>query len=138
MNLSQRELDLLLGNTKKPRIESKKIIIDGHEFASQNEGLIYWEFKHDPEIKIIKLQPKFELTPKFERFGKTYQPITYKADFRIEINGLEWIIEVKSIGTLKANSKSYPMRRKLFLMRYADLRFREIIFSSGKRTEKIY
>lgn len=123
---------------KNPRVNSNKIEIDGHLFDSKSEGKIYVEFKRDPSVTILELQPFFCLLPKFKLRGKTYQSIDFTSDFRILENGVEWIVEIKSIGTLKANSKSYPMRRKLFLSSNPDLRFREIIFDRDKRTEKTY
>jgi len=121
-----------------PRVNSKKVIIDGIEFDSTTEGNIYWEFKHDPEIEILELQPHFELLPEIRRTGKIYRAIGFTLDYRILNKGVEEVVDVKSIGTLKANSKSYPMRRKLFLSQNPGLRFREIIFDGKKRIEKVY
>jgi len=39
------------------KVRRQKIIIDGHEFDSKIEALIYSEFKIDPEVEILKLQP---------------------------------------------------------------------------------
>lgn len=119
---------------KNPRVNSNSVIIDGIEFKSTSEGLIYIEYRDDPNIKILELQPKFELIRSFKRNGKKIQSIDYTSDFRILENKTEWVVEVKSSGSLKANSKSYPMRRKLFLYKYPHLRFREIIFDKGKIT----
>ena len=122
----------------KSRVNSKKVFLDGNWFDSQSESDISWEFKVDPNIQILELQPKFELLPAFERFGVKYRSIDFTPDFRILENGVELVVEAKSIGTLKANSKSYPMRRKLFLSQNPDLRFKEIIFDRGNRVEKTY
>lgn len=120
------------------RVRSSKIEYDGHVFDSKLEAKIYGEYKFDPDIVILELQPQFTLLNAFKRNGKTHRNITYMPDFKITIKGVEWIIEVKSAGTLKANSKSYPIRRKLFLSKYPDLNFREIIFDGKKRTEIEY
>ena len=153
MRLSEPEFELLkkFGNVKviseiggKPktkkssRVNSNKTIVDDIEFDSQIEAVIYCELRDDPNIEIIKLQPEFILQEKFKRFGKTYQPIKFTPDFHIKENGVEWIIEVKSKGTLYANSKSYPMRRKLFLKNNPGLRYREIIFDKKERILKEY
>ncbi len=141
---SESELKQLLKNRnikirgKNPRMKSNKTILDGHEFDSKKEADIYFEFKHDPDIEILELQPKFTLIEKFQRRGKTYRAIKFTADFRIKDKGIELIIDVKSAGTLKANSKSYPMRRKLFLLNFPLLIFKEIIFNGRKRVEKVY
>lgn len=123
---------------KTGRVHSHKIEIDGHLFDSKAEALIYSEFKIDPDVIILELQPQFVLLRPFKRKNKFYRGITYKSDFSISIKGYHWIIEVKSKGTLKANSKNYPMRRKLFLNKFPDLNFREIIFNGKQRTEIDY
>lgn len=153
MRLSEKELDEILkrGNakirsensdkklpgekkSKKGRVSGNKVEIDGHIFPSDKEAEIYQEYKFDPNIEIISLQPRFILLPSFKRNGKTIRQISYKADFHIKELGVEWIVEVKSKGSLMANSKSYPIRRKLFLSKFPELRFREIIFDKKKRT----
>jgi hypothetical protein len=128
----------LKASAKQGRVSSKKIQVDGYFFDSQAEAHVYWEFKVDPDVELLALQPYFCLQKPFERGGKKYREISYKADFRIKEGGKEWIVEVKSQGTLKANSKSYPMRRKMFLKKFPALAFREIIFDKGKRIVKGY
>lgn len=123
---------------KKPRVNSNKIEIDGYQFDSKSEGKIYVEFKWDPSVKILELQPEFTLQEKFELRGKKYQSIDFTPDFRILRDGVTEIVEVKSVATIKANSKSYSMRRKMFLKNNPELMYREIIFDRKKRTEKTY
>ena len=123
---------------KRERVQSRKVRLDGHEFDSAKEAEIYLELKRDPAVEILKLQPKFTLLEGFERNGKRLRPITWTADFLIKKNGREIVVEVKSLGTKKANSKSWPMRRKLFLSRYPELVYREIFFNGRKRIEKEY
>jgi len=123
---------------KSRRVQSHKIKKDTHAFDSKIEADIYYEFKFDPDIEILELQPKFILLSPFKRKNKSYRGVTYTPDFKVRIKGFEWIVEVKSIGTLKANSKSYPIRRKLFLHKFPELNFREIIFDGKQRTEKDY
>ncbi len=139
---NEAQLKALIGEggakVKNPRMKSNKTVIDGHEFDSKKEADIYFEFKHDPDIEIIGLQPKFTLIDKFQRRGKTYRAIKFTADFKIKQDGKIIIVDVKSKGTLLANSKGYPMRRKLFLLKFPDLIFKEIIFDRRKRVEKIY
>jgi hypothetical protein len=123
---------------KKGRVQRRKVKIDGHEFDSRSEATIYCELKHDPEVKILELQPKFIILDGFNRGKKKFRPIAYTADFRIMEKGREIIVEVKSTGTLKANAKSYPMRKKMFLKKFPELGFREIIFNGSKRTIRDY
>lgn len=128
----------IASSKSKGRVYRRKVELDGHLFDSKAEALIYSEFKLDPDIEILELQPKFVLLRPFKRKNKFYKGIGYTSDFRINIKGVEWIVEVKSKGTIKANSKSYPMRRKLFLNKFPDLNFKEIIFDGLTRIEKDY
>jgi len=123
---------------KKGRVNSRKVKVDGVEFDSQAEAKIYFELKHDPDVEFLRIHPEFTLLDGFKRGKKKFQPITYKADFRIMEKGVEVIVEVKSTGTLKANAKSYPMRKKMFLKKFPELGFREIIFNGSKRTVRDY
>jgi len=129
--------EVLLKPTKR-RVQSCKTTIDNHVFDSKIEAQVYSEYKLDPDIEILELQPHFILLMPFKRRNKTYVGVTYTPDFKVRIKGFEWIVEVKSIGTLKVNSKSYPLRRKLFLYKFPELNFREIIFDGKQRTEKDY
>ena len=123
---------------EKGGLRSKKIEVDGYFFDSKKEALIYHEFKLDPDVEILELQPLFEIQPGFSLRDKKYQPIRYTADFKIlKKNSVCYIVEVKSIGTLKANSKSYPMRRKM-LLNSIGFGFREIIFDGKRRIIKEY
>ncbi len=148
---SESELKLLLKNShikisgsipppqkKKGRTGSNKVPLDGHLFDSQKEANIYLEFKHDPDIKILELQPKYIVKPEFKLRGKTYKAIKWTLDFRILDKGVEYVVDVKSVGTLRANSKSHPMRRKLFLDSYPEIILKEIVFDRKKRIENIY
>ena len=152
MSITQKQLDQMLkgihakiisgelqpDEKKKGRTGSKKVIIDGIEFDSTSEGNIYYEFKLDPDIEILELQPQFIVKPKFTLRGKKYQSIKWTLDFRILDKGVEYVVDVKSIGTYKANSKSHSIRRKLFLTAYPDLILKEIVIDGKKRTEKVY
>lgn len=152
MSISQKQLDQMLKGShakiisgdplpdkkKKGRTGSKKVIIDGIEFDSTSEGNIYCEYKLDLDIKILELQPQYIVFPGFSLRSKKYQDIKWTLDFRILDKGVEYVIDVKSIGTYKANSKSHSMRRKLFLRLYPELILKEIVIDGKKRTEKVY
>jgi len=121
---------------KEGRVNSKKPVMDGIQFGSGKEAMIYQEFKLDPEIKILDFHPQYQLTPGFKRYGKKYQAMKYTADFLIERAGKPVVVEVKSKGTAKMTD--YQMRKKMFLLQNPTLRFWEIIFDREIRTEKIY
>jgi len=110
---------------------------------SSLEKIVQAEFRLSPDIVIISTQPAFEIVPGFTRNKRKYQSIKYTADFHIKECGKDIIVEVKSTGVLRANKKSYPMRRKLFLRfltdNFPEFIFREIIFDDRKnRTVKEY
>jgi hypothetical protein len=124
---------------KKGKINSNKVEFDGYTFDSQVEFDIYFECKLDPKIRILEVHPSYPLFPAFTRGGKNYADISYTADLFIYNgrSGQEEVIEVKSKGTRDMRS-DYPLRKKLFLMRYPELVFREIVFDRKARTENLY
>jgi hypothetical protein len=128
-----------ISEKKKGKIESNKVEYDGYTFASQVEFNIYFECKLDPKIRIIQVHPNFLLFPSFKRKGTKYRKISYTADLLIYNERLEQdeVIEVKSKGTRNLRS-DYPLRKKLFLMKYPGLVFREIVFDKKARTENLY
>lgn len=62
-----------------------KVMVDGIKFDSKAEARRYAELKlmeDTGHIKELKLQPKFELQPKYKNNkGQCIRSITYKADF---------------------------------------------------------
>lgn len=146
MSMSNREFQYLIRNSYckvargdapkakgQPRVNSRKIKFDGIIFDSKAEFEVYREYNFDPDIEILEIHPKFILQEGFKRNGKNHRAIEYTADFLIKEGGQKIVVEIKSLGTLKANAKSYPMRRKMFLKLFPNLRFREIIINRKKR-----
>lgn len=71
------------------------------------------KFKNFPDVE-IKLQPVYELQPKFSKCGKNYRAITYKSDFEIIRNGeAAQIIDVKGFETA-----DFKIKEKLFKYKY--------------------
>jgi len=118
------------------KYSNEKVEIDGYKFGSKYEAQIYSEFKLDPDIKILRLQPKFLLIPGFTRYDKKILPIYYVADFEIIQNEKEWVIDVKSIATEK--NAEYRLKRKLFLRSHLRTRFKEIIFGGRFPEERVW
>ena len=92
---------------------NKKVEYQGIKFDSQDE-LDYYLFLLNMQkigvIKSIVLQPKVELLPKFNKFGKKYQAITYTPDFLVEYeDGKRVYLDYKGMETQQGN-----MRRKMF------------------------
>lgn len=116
------KLELLM---KKPhKYHARSTMINGIPFASQKEAKEYSELllrQKAGEIKEIKLQPRFELQPTFQRGRKKYRPIYYIADFKVTYtDGRVEVIEVKGCKT-----KDYMIKKKLFLFKYPDVIFTE-------------
>lgn len=99
---------------------NKKVIVNGEKFVSKLEAerYIYLLKKKDEGIvKRIKLQPKFELQPKFSKYGKNYRSITYSPDFEVEyIDGTVIYEDTKGTSTHEGD-----MKRKMFDYKYSEL-----------------
>jgi hypothetical protein len=104
------------------KYKNKKIEIDGIKFDSKDESLYYLllkEFKEEGAIKDFKLQPKYELVPKFKYMGESRRAITYTPDFKvIHTNDTISVIDIKSIGTATQQGE---LRRKLFEYKYPNI-----------------
>lgn len=84
---------------------AKKIEIDGYVFASQAEGLRYWELKHlerAGEIRGLTMQPAFPIIVNDTKVA------TYKADFAYEQDGQQIVEDVKGVKT-----PTYRLKKKL-------------------------
>lgn len=95
------------------KYNNKKTMIDGIKFDSKDEAEYYLYLKDKKakgEIKDFVLQQKFELQPKFKKFGVSERAITYTVDFAIyKWNGEVEYIDVKGFGTQQGEIK-----RKIF------------------------
>lgn len=113
-------------NTSKKAKEKRTI--NGHEFSSDLEYKYYVYLLSQQEegiVKNIKLQPKFLLQEKFEKYGKKIQPINYIADFEVEYtNGDIIIFDTKGMTT-----PDFQIKRKLFDYKYPDKILRVISYS---------
>jgi len=101
------------------KYNSKKVECDGIVFDSILEKSYYLllkEKKLNNEIKDFKIQPKYELIPKFEKFGIKHRSISYTPDFWIWHNDdTAEVIDVKGFGTSASD-----LRRKLFDFKYSS------------------
>lgn len=98
---------------------NKKTCYDGITFDSKLECLFYIDLLEaikSNKIKRFELQPQFVLQDKFEKNGKKYRPILYKADFRIFFNdGTSCIIDCKGMETIE-----FKLKKKLFVYKYDE------------------
>ncbi|MCP4671572.1 MAG: DUF1064 domain-containing protein [Desulfobacula sp.] len=104
---------------KPSKYKSKKVEIDGIMFDSKIEGKYYSALKIKKrfgEIKSFKLQPVYELQPKFNKSDVNYRNITLKADFEMILkDGSELIVDIKGYPTETAK-----LKKKLFDFKYPD------------------
>ena len=76
------------------KYRAKKNEIDWIKFSSLLEWRFYKYFR-DNSIKIIELQPRYELQSWFRYQGKAIRKIEYVADFKIEYEGDIFIVDAK-------------------------------------------
>ena len=121
MRVSKQIYEKLLNNSidyKQSKYKNKKVEYNGIKFDSQKERNYYIKLKlleEKGKIKDLKLQVKYELQPKFQIGNKTYQKITYKADFSyisIDDNKLH-VVDVKGFKT-----KEYLLKKKILAYKY--------------------
>lgn len=110
---------------KKNKYKSKKVIVEGIKFDSEDEAKFYEHLKAlktHKQIIDFDLQPKFELIPAFEKMGKHYRAITYTADFLIYYpSNYKAVIDIKGFS-----SQQGELRKKLFDYKYPELQLRWI------------
>lgn len=114
---------------KYSKYRSIKVEFDGIMFSSKKEKNKYVELKlleKQGLIRDLKLQPKFELQPKFIKDGKTIRSINYVSDFTfydVELSK-QIIIDVKASKLFLTDI--YKLKRKMFNYRYPNLTLTEI------------
>lgn len=108
---------------------AKRTTIDNITFDSRAEASYYQRLKMLKAGGIIQdfeVQPVFMLQEGFKKNGKTHQPITYSADFKVvHPNGFTEIIDVK--GGKATMTEVYRIKKKLFEKRYPELTITEVL-----------
>lgn len=121
MRVNKEVYEKLLGNSidvKQNKYKNKKVEYHGIKFDSNKEMAYYIKLEileQKGKIKDLELQKVYELQPSFKINGKTYQKITYKADFSyisVEDNKLH-VIDVKGFKT-----EIYKLKKKMFAYKY--------------------
>lgn len=118
---------------KKKKFNNSKKKVDGIMFYSMAEAEYYKELKQEKaqgSIIDFELQPEFDVLDGFVTYsGKAYQPIRYRADFKVIVSNLRTeVIDVKGFET-----PDYKLKRKMFLKKFPEFYFVEI--RKGKRIE---
>ena len=119
---------------KVSKYRNKKVSFQGKEFDSKRElqrFLVLKDAESKGIIQNLQKQVKFELIPKIEEDvvihlktknkiqRKTIQlPITYKADFVYEKDGVLIVEDVKASASMRALDKVFLLKEKLFRWKY--------------------
>lgn len=130
MRLKQNLLTCVYSMVLIMKYRNIKTTLDGIKFDSRKEAKRYNELKLMERcglIKNLELQKPFELQPTFRKHNKTYRAIKYIADFvYYDVEKEQIVVEdVKSPATAK--DKVYIIKKKMFIYKYEDYEFREII-----------
>lgn len=109
------------------KYNNSKTVVDGIQFDSVDEAH-YYEYlqvmKFAGDVKSFEMQPKFELLPPFEKYGRKFRATTYTPDFKVEYNdGRIEYIDVKTLGTATQQGE---LRRKMWDSMYPHLTLRWI------------
>ena len=96
------------------KYRAKKTEIDWIKFSSILESRFYKYFR-DNHIKIIELQPRYELQSWFRYQGKAIRKIEYVADFKIEYEWDIFIVDAKGM-----NVPVFALKYKLWVRKYGD------------------
>lgn len=110
------------------KYHAKKVTENGITFASKSEYQRWQELEllqRAGEITDLRRAKTYPLIDTFKRDGKTYRGVKYTPDFEYVEAGQVIVEELKSRGTKGA--RDYGLRVKLFLTRYPDVTFREVV-----------
>jgi hypothetical protein len=116
---------------KKSKYNAKKTIVNGITFDSGAEAARYQELRileMTGQISGLKLQPQYELQPKFKHDGKTVQAIYYVGDFEYWENGQLVVDDCKGVLT-----PVFQLKSKLFRYKYPHIELRISGASSNKK-----
>ncbi|WP_144517452.1 DUF1064 domain-containing protein [Bacillus thuringiensis] len=102
------------------KYNNKKVHLDDYVFDSQAEAHYYECLKiryARGEVQGFERQPVFKLQPAFKKHNKSFQAITYIADFLVYLpNGEVEVIDIKGVIT-----ETFNVKRKLFEYKYPHL-----------------
>lgn len=110
---------------RKPysKFRNIKVEQDGIMFDSQLERDYYLYLKIQAKAKEIKgftLQPRFELIPKFIKYGKTFRKTEYVGDFEVFMNnGTVEVLDVKGAK----ETDVFKIKRKLLELQNYEVDF---------------
>lgn len=99
------------------KYHNKRTTIDGITFDSKAEANYFLQLKwlqDNKQILFFRLQPSYLLQESFDKYGKKFRRIDYKADFEVHhLDGSIEVIDVKGVET-----EAFKIKRKLFEYKY--------------------
>ena len=107
----------------KFNVRKKKEVYDNVKWDSRLELNHYKYFKEHPNIEVIELQPFFLLMEPFTYFdfeknkNRKYGKFSYKADFKLKIEGVDRLVIFESKGMVKPD---FAIRKKIWYSIYGD------------------
>jgi hypothetical protein len=113
----------------RAKYKNIKVIYDGKHFDSKKEARRYGELQlleYAAEIRDLVTHPRFLLLDGFsDNFGGYHRPINCTWDFAYKRGRRSVVEDVKSPITRK--EPAYVIRKKLFIHKYPDIEFREVV-----------
>lgn len=103
-----------------------KTVVDGIKFDSKREAERYKELKLLEKAGLIsnlRLQPRYELQPKFKKLGVNYRCIEYVADFEYHDVKTDKLV-VEDVKGMKTDV--YKLKKKMFEYMYPNLELKEV------------
>ncbi|AYC30019.1 DUF1064 domain-containing protein [Paenisporosarcina cavernae] len=111
------------------KYNNRKVVVDDITFDSAAEAKYYEELKmrqKEEKILFFRLQPRYEIQPKFEKGSKKFKAITYVADFEIHhLDGSIEVVDIKGMETtdfkIKKKMFEYKFPHRLTLLTYSQI-----------------
>lgn len=120
---------LIAKQQKSSKYHAKRIEVDGVVYDSKKEAKRAAVLEQQEKYGIItnlQRQVPFELQPGYtNNQGKKIRPITYIADFTYEKDGKKIIEDIK--GSKLTLTEAYKIKKKIFMYKYPEYIFLEII-----------
>jgi hypothetical protein len=138
-NMAKKKLTKKQKRSKYNQSLDDKLVYNNIRFRSKLEVNHYKYFLEHPNIEVLEFEPYFLLLEPFEYYciesGKTrkYGKFSYKADFKLKIDGLDRLVIWESKGLIKPE---FAIRKKIWYSQYGD-DYYYILSKSLKHAKKV-
>lgn len=106
------------------KYHNEKKNVDGHTFDSKAEARRYEKLslmEKSGVIRDLRLQPEYELIPRFKKGNRTFRRTVYIADFEYKEGNRTIVEDVKGVKT-----DVYKLKKKMFEYKYPELTIKEV------------